>query len=67
MKEKPARTGYDMYFRASDKKTRKKSSARKRHAKAHTRRLHPSRVYNIPDEQMSEPPVVPKEERHYWH
>jgi len=68
MKAMGAGTGHDVGFRASASKTHRKAGGRKHHtAKVHTRRIHYSRVFNTPDEQMSEPPVVPKDERRYWH
>jgi hypothetical protein len=68
MKAKATQAGYDMYIRANAAKSRKRATGKKRRAvKAHTRMISGARLFNIPDEQMSEPPVVPKEERRYWH
>ncbi len=67
MKAKTTHAGYDMYFRASAKTPKKAMVKRHRAARAHTRMITGARLFDIPDEQMSEPPVVPKEERRYWH
>jgi hypothetical protein len=67
MKPRSATTSYDMYFRASRSKTRRVHPQKKRLQRAHTRKVPLSRIFDIPDEQMSEPPVVPKDERKIWH
>jgi hypothetical protein len=68
MKAKATHAGYDMYFRAKATKSHKKTAGKKhRTVRAHTRMVRGARLFDIPDEQMSEPPVVPKEERRYWH
>lgn len=57
-----------MYFRANATKSRKKAAGKRHRAvRAHTRMVRGARLFDTPDEQMSEPPVVPKEERRYWH
>jgi hypothetical protein len=68
MKAKPTHAGHDMHARATATKSHRKAAGKKhRTARAHTRMITGARLFNIPDEQMSEPPVVPKEERRYWH
>ncbi len=66
MKGKQIGSGYDMYFRGS-LRSQKAAHHKKQHAREHTKRLRDARIFNIPDEQMAEPPVVPKDERKYWH
>lgn len=67
MKASKLSTGYDIYFRASLKPHRAAPTNKHHATKVHTRRVRDSKLFAIPDEQMSEPPVVPKEERRYWH
>ena len=68
MKARTVSTGYDMYFRANQSRAHRKAAGSKhRTAKAHTKKIQDSIIFCTPDEQMSEPPVVPKDERRYWH
>ncbi len=57
---------HHVHFQARGR-AHKVGSGRKHHAREHTKRLSASRMFNVPDEQMSEPPVTPKDERRYWH
>jgi hypothetical protein len=67
MKARGTGTSYGMQSHMAHHKAHKKT-AKKHHAvKAHTRRIPYAKMFNIPDEQMSEPPVVPREVRRYWH
>lgn len=68
MKAKPTHAGHGTHFRANATKSHKKATGKKHRAvRAHTRMIRGARLFDIPDEQMPEPPVVPKEERRYWH
>ncbi len=66
MKARSVATGYDIYFRASQSRIHRVHPQTRRVHKAHSKRAPLSRIFDIPDEQMSEPPVVPKDERKLW-
>jgi len=68
MKTISAGTGYGRHMRAHVPRPHRKAEGVRHHAaRVHTKRVKDKVVFHMPDEQMSEPPVVPKDERKYWH
>lgn len=70
MKKPASAPRFDIYFRASYQKARKRSGVHKKHPigarSARRRHLAPIRISEIKDDEMTEPPVTPKDERKIW-
>ncbi len=66
MKPRSVATGFDIYFRASQSRVHRLHPSSKRTHKVRARKAPVTQIFDIPDEQMPEPPVVPKDERKIW-
>lgn len=69
MKKHAAAPSFDIYFRASYQKTKKRSGMHKKRlvtARSKHRKKHAVGVWDIKDDEMPEPPVTPKDERKIW-
>lgn len=70
MKRTATALGFDIYFRSSYARHKKRSGTQKRHpAGAKGTRSGQAirvRISDIKDDEMSEPPVTPKDERKIW-
>ncbi|MEM2838512.1 MAG: hypothetical protein QW505_05825 [Thermoplasmata archaeon] len=70
MRKPISSSGFDIYFRSSLVRARKKTGARKRHPigarSARRARQAPVRISDIGDDEMAEPSVTPKDERKIW-
>jgi|GEM_PF-2592554 hypothetical protein len=70
MKKPISSSGFDIYFRASYQRAKKRGSTHKRHqtgARSHRReRIAQTRIADMKDDEMAEPPVTPKDERKIW-
>jgi len=70
MRKPISSSGFDIYFKSSYQKAKKRLGAHKRHptgARSH-RREHVvrARMADIKDDEMAEPSVTPRDERKIW-